>query len=79
LLQEKIGKIQKEVCCWLWGHHINFGSTNPYKKDDAQELKFKEDLLFVAKTYMHISIMENQWPRCLVIHQNPKVVFLNQK
>lgn len=43
-----------------YGAIINhFGSTNPYKKDDAQQLKFKEELLFVAKAYMPISIMES--------------------
>jgi hypothetical protein len=37
----------------------HFGSANPYKKDDAQQQKFVEDLLFVAKIYMHISIVES--------------------
>jgi hypothetical protein len=38
----------------------HFGLANPYKKDDAQQLRFKEDfLLFVAKTYMPISIVES--------------------
>jgi hypothetical protein len=37
-----------------------FGLVNPYKKDDPQQLRFKEDLLlFVAKTYMPISIVES--------------------
>ncbi len=41
----------------------HFGNGNPYKKDDAQ---FMEDLLlFVAKAYMLISIVENQWLKCL--------------
>jgi hypothetical protein len=40
----------------------HFQSITPYKKDDVQQLKFKEDLLlFVAKAYMPISIVENQW------------------
>jgi hypothetical protein len=31
-----------------------------HKKDDAQQLRFNEDLLlFVAKAYMPISIVEN--------------------
>jgi hypothetical protein len=48
-----------------------FGLANLYKKDDAQQLRFKEDLLFVAKTYMPIFNMKSQWLRCLVLmHQN---------
>jgi hypothetical protein len=42
-----------------------------HKKDDAQQLKFKEDsLLFVAKTYMPISIVESHWLWHLVLCQN---------
>jgi hypothetical protein len=37
----------------------HFGSVNPYKKEDAQQQKFMEDLLFVAKVYLHISIVES--------------------
>jgi len=37
----------------------HFGSVNPYKKDDAQQQKFMEDLLFVAKVYLHISVVES--------------------
>jgi hypothetical protein len=37
----------------------HFGSANPYKKDDAQQQKFMEDLLFMAKVYLHISIVES--------------------
>jgi hypothetical protein len=40
----------------------HFQSITPYKKDDVQQFKFKENLLlFVAKAYMPISIVENQW------------------
>ncbi len=53
---------------------------NPYEKDDAQQQKIMEDLLlFIVKVYMHVSIVESQWLRCLVIHQNPQIVFLNHK
>ncbi len=39
---------------------IFFGNGNPCKKDDAQQHKFMEDLLlFVAKAYMHIYIVES--------------------
>jgi hypothetical protein len=34
-----------------------------------------EDLLFVAKGYIPISIVKNQWLRCLVMDQNSWVVF----
>jgi hypothetical protein len=47
----------------------HFGNGNPYKKDDAQEEKFMEDvLLFVAKTYTHISIERSQGSRHSVMH-----------
>jgi hypothetical protein len=53
---------------------------NPYKKNDAQQQKFMEDLLlFVAKAYMPISIAKSQWLRHLVMHQNPLVMFSNHK
>ncbi len=57
----------------------HFGSANPYKKDDAQQQKFMKDLLFVAKTYMLISVVESQWLRHLVMWQNPQIVFSNRK
>jgi hypothetical protein len=45
-------KVQAEDCCWIWGI--------PYRKDDTWHKQFMEDLLlFVAKTYMPISIKEN--------------------
>jgi len=38
----------------------HFGNGNHYKKDDAQQQKFMEDLLlFVVKGYMLISIVES--------------------
>jgi hypothetical protein len=38
----------------------HFGNTTHYKKDDAGHKQFMEDLLlFVAKTYICISIVEN--------------------
>jgi hypothetical protein len=38
----------------------HFHSANPYKNDDAQQQKFMKDLLlFVAKTYMPIFIVES--------------------
>ncbi len=40
--------------------------------------KSKEDL-FVAKVYMHIFNVKIQWLKCLGMHQNPQVVFPNQK
>jgi hypothetical protein len=58
----------------------HFQATTPYKKDDAQQLKFKKDLLlFVTKAYMPISIVESQWLWHLVLCQDPWVVFLNWK
>lgn len=36
-------------------------------------------LLFVAKSYMFISIVESQSLRHLIMHQNPQVMFRNQK
>jgi hypothetical protein len=47
----------------------HFGNGNPYKKDDAQEQKFMEDLLLsVAKTYTHISIERSQGSRHSIMH-----------
>jgi hypothetical protein len=36
-------------------------------------------LLFITKIYMPIFIVESQWLRCLIMHQNPWIVFLNHK
>jgi len=45
-------KVQVEDCCWIWG--------TSYRKDDAGHKQFMEDLLvFVAKTHMPISLVEN--------------------
>ncbi len=53
---------------------------SPYEKDDEKQQKIMEDLLlFIAKAYMPIFIIENQWLRCLVMYQNPQIVFLNHK
>jgi len=42
--------------------------------------KFMEDLLlFVAKAYMPIFVVENQWLKHLVMRQNLQVVFPNRK
>ncbi len=58
----------------------HFGNVNPYKKDDLQQKKFMEDLLFfVSKCYMHISIVESQRLRHLVMRQSPRVMFPNWK
>jgi len=57
----------------------HFKSTILYKKDDAGQKQFMKDLLFVAKMYMPISIVENLWLKWLVMHQNPQVQFSNQK
>jgi hypothetical protein len=53
-------KIQKRfgVNCEAIIDH--FANANSYKKDDAQQKKFMEDLLlFVTKTYIHIFIVES--------------------
>ncbi len=55
----------------------HFGTTIPYKEDLGQK-KFMESLfLFIAKGYMPISVVENQWLRCMVLCQNPQIVFPN--
>jgi len=49
-------------------------------KDDLGQKKLMEDLfLVVAKGYMPISIIENQWLRHMVLCQNPQIVFPNWK
>jgi len=82
LLQKKNywekGKQRCVVCYGAITKH--FGSVNLYKKDDSQQKKFMEDLLFfVAKGYMLISVAENQWLKHLGMCQNPIVVFPNKK
>ncbi len=58
----------------------HFGYTSPYMKDDLGQKKLMEDLfLVVAKGYMPISIVENQWLRHMVLCQNPQIVFPNWK
>jgi hypothetical protein len=46
-----------------YGAIINhFGSTTPYRKDNVGQKQSMENLLlFVAKMYMPISTVENQW------------------
>jgi hypothetical protein len=45
-------------------------------KNDAGQKQFIKDLLFVAKTYMPISIVENLWLKWLVMHQkSPSPIF----
>lgn len=53
----------------------HFGLAKCYKEEDAQQLRFFFNLLFVAKVYMPGSIMESQWLRHLVMRQNPQVAF----
>ncbi len=50
----------------------HFSSTTPYTKEDLGQEKFMEDLLmFVAKGYMPIFVIENQWLKHMVLCQNP--------
>jgi len=71
----------KQICVVGYGEITeHFGNVNLYKKDDLQQKKFTEDLLFfVVKCYMFISIVESQWLRHLAMCQNPRVVFPNWK
>jgi hypothetical protein len=39
--------------------------------NDGRQNKFMEDLLFVAKGYMFIFVVNTQLLKCLVMHQNP--------
>jgi hypothetical protein len=58
----------------------HFGNINLYNEEDAEQKKLMEDLLlFVPKSFMFISIVERQWLKHLVMHQNPQVMFQNQK
>jgi hypothetical protein len=58
-LEEPHRKTSKKRFAIGYGAIIkHFGSVNPYKKDDAQQQKFVEDL-FVAKVYMHILVVES--------------------
>jgi hypothetical protein len=54
-------KVRQKIIVGYGAIIDHFGSTTPYRKDDVGQKQFMEDLLFVAKTYMHVSIMENQW------------------
>jgi hypothetical protein len=58
--------------------HIILGMVILIKK--MMYNKFMDDLLlFVAKAYMPIFVVENQWLKHLVICQNLQVVFPNHK
>jgi hypothetical protein len=58
-LEELHRKKSKKRFAISYGAIIDyFGNANPYKKDDVQEHKFMEDL-FVAKVYLHISVVES--------------------
>lgn len=53
-----------------------FGAQRPYNKSDPAQVKFMEDLLlFICKSYQPLSIVEDQWLRRFIMHQNPKVIF----
>ncbi len=60
-LEELHWEKSKKISIICYGAIINhFGNGNPYKKDDAQQQKFMDNLfLFVAKAYMPISIVKN--------------------
>ncbi len=60
-LEELHWEKSKKIPIISYGAIINHsGNGNPYKKDDAQQQKFMENLfLFVAKAYMPISIVKN--------------------
>jgi hypothetical protein len=49
-------------------------------KEDLGQKKFMEDLfMFVAKGYVPIFVVENQWLRHMVLCQKPQIVFPNWK
>jgi len=47
--------------------------------NDRGQKKFMEELLFVAKGYMFTFVVNTQLLKCLVMHQNPWVMFQNWK
>jgi hypothetical protein len=57
-----LGKVQEKMQLDGYGVIIDhLGNVNLYKKEDAQQNKFMENLLFVAKTYMLIFVVKKQW------------------
>ena len=57
-----------------------FGNTKPYAKNDVQQQRFIEDLvLFIAKGYESLSIVESVWLRRLMMRHDPKVVCPSRK
>jgi hypothetical protein len=57
-----------------------FGSQQPYKSFDPMQICFIEDLmLFVAKGYEVLSMVECPWLHHLVMRQNGKVCFHTRK
>ena len=57
-----------------------FGNTKPYAKNDVQQQRFIEDLvLFIAKGYESLSIVESAWLRRLMMRRDPKVVCPSRK
>jgi hypothetical protein len=56
--------------------HVTFEHGDAWARwenvKDLGQKNFMEDLfLFVAKGYMPIFVVENQWLRRMVLHQNP--------
>ena len=57
-----------------------FENTKPYAKNDVQQQHFLEDLvLFIAKGYESLSIVESAWLRRLMMRRDPKVVCPSRK
>ena len=57
-----------------------FDYGTAYLKTDLPQLKLLEDLvLFVAKGYVVLSIVESSWLRRFVMQRDPKVCFPSQK
>ena len=57
-----------------------FGNAKPYAKNDVQQQRFLEDLvLFIAKGYESLSIVESAWLRRLMLRRDPKVVCPSRK
>lgn len=57
-----------------------FSSQRSYHKADPAQVKFMEDLvLFVCKSYQPLSVVDDQWMRRLLMHQNPKLLFPSRR
>ena len=57
-----------------------YGSTSPYGKNDVAQQRFLGDLvLYIAKYYIALFVVENSWLWRLVLRRDSKIKFPTRK